>query len=150
MDSRLKLAFVINQTARCLNAEADRVLQDQYGISYLHYLTLIGVSYLQPCLQKQLAEFTQVTSAGMMHTLKPLEQRGWVQKRISAKNRRSVTITLTPKGKAILSEINKLLSRRLQQTIVMNDSETKSLAASLERQLDNIKKYDYSTSSTKN
>lgn len=139
MDPRLELAFLVNQTATCLNHEADLVLQDHFDITYTHYLALVGLTYMQPCTQKRLAAFAQVTSAGMKHILQALEDLDLVQKRTSEQSRREVTITMTAKGRAKYKKINCLLAERLQQILVLTDKESLAISYGLKRQLSNLR-----------
>ncbi len=138
MDDRLAAAFKINQIAMCLNKYADDTLQSHFGIRYVHYLTLIGLTYLQPSTQKDLAQFVQLTSAGMLHALRPLEQKGWVCKSVSPHSRRESVITLTPLGHTTYNAINAVLADQLKDILPYDEAEMARLNTTLGQLLNTV------------
>jgi MarR family transcriptional regulator, organic hydroperoxide resistance regulator len=117
VNPNLKLAYSINQTADYLNKQADIVLKRDFGISYRQYLIFVGLQYMQPCSQKQVAEFVQLTSAGVLHLLKELENSGWVKKEYDEADRRTVVIKMTTKGSEAFERMNTVLGDRLNEII---------------------------------
>jgi DNA-binding MarR family transcriptional regulator len=133
MNQYLKTAYSVNQAAYYINGEAEKLLQNDYGISYRQFLALVGLSYLQPCSQKQLAEFTQVTSAGMLHLLSGLESKEWISKQYSTGNRRMVSISLTPAGINVFEDMNKRLGAKLDSLVRLSNEELSDLQSLLAR-----------------
>jgi DNA-binding MarR family transcriptional regulator len=117
VNPNLKLAYSINQTADYLNKQADIVLKRDFGISYRQYLIFVGLQFMQPCSQKQVAEFVQLTSAGVLHLLKELENSGWVKKEYDEADRRTVVIKMTTKGSEAFERMNTVLGDRLNEII---------------------------------
>lgn len=117
MNQNLKLAYSINQAADYLNRQADTVLKQEFDISYRQFLIFVGLHYLQPCSQKQVAEFIQLTSAGTLHLLKDLEHSGWIKKEYDAHNKRTVVIEMTAAGSEAFDRMNVLLDNRLNKII---------------------------------
>ncbi len=117
MNPNLKLAYSINQTADYLNKQADIVLKRDFGISYRQYLIFVGLQYMQPCSQKQVAKFVQLTSAGVLHLLKELEHNQWVKKEYDEVDRRTVVIMMTAAGSEAFDRMNIVLGDKLNEII---------------------------------
>jgi DNA-binding MarR family transcriptional regulator len=119
MNQNLKLAYSINQAADYLNKQADILLKNDFGISYRQYLIFVCLHYMQPCSQKQVAEFVQLTSAGVLHLLKELEHNQWVKKEYDTTNRRTVLIQMTEIGNEVFEMMNKKLGDKLNEIITI-------------------------------
>lgn len=135
MDARLLFAFLVNQLAYCLNTEAHTILKDKYQLGFTHYLILAGIYEYQPCSQKQLAKYANITSAGVLHALRPLEDRGWISKEVAPHSQRSVIIRLKPKGMKEFQEMNRLLTARLHELLDLTAADLAAMNVTLKNQI---------------
>ncbi len=72
---------------------------------------------MQPCSQKQVAEFVQLTSADVLHLLKELEHNQWVKKEYDEVDRRTVVIMMTAAGSEAFDRMNIVLGDKLNEII---------------------------------
>jgi DNA-binding MarR family transcriptional regulator len=59
-----------------------------------------------PLLQVDLARSTATDPAGLMRAIDALEERGWVERSSSEQDRRCKRVSLTPRGKLALEELD--------------------------------------------
>lgn len=139
MNQYLRLAYGINQMAECLNKEADAVLEHHFGVSYKQFLIFVGLIYMQPCSQKQLAEFIHLTSAGTLHLLRKLEREKWITKHYNQSNRRTAVIEMTEKGHKIFAMMNTKLGDRLNELLHISAQDVTIMETIHAELLDNLK-----------
>ena len=62
-------------------------------------------------------EFLSISKAAVSQMLASLEKKGYITREVNPENRKYLIVTLTPQGRRILQDINKVYTCRLQQII---------------------------------
>ena len=88
----------------CFYAKVERVLGLQ-GISVSQFGVLETLLHLGPMCQKDIAGKILKTEGNLTMVISNLEKRGLVKRSREGKDRRYVTIALSPKGRSLIAEI---------------------------------------------
>ncbi|WP_461213641.1 MarR family winged helix-turn-helix transcriptional regulator [Lacticaseibacillus sp. GG6-2] len=84
--------------------------------------------------QKTLATYLGKQDATVTNLLKALEKRGLVLRKITPNNERQKELTLTPKGTAMVAEVQQIFyDRETKTAVLLTDSEQKQLLTILTR-----------------
>lgn len=71
-------------------------------------------------------EFLSISKAAVSQMLASLEKKGYITREVNPENRKYLIVTLTPQGRKILQDIDKVYTCRLQQIIkVMGEQNIK-------------------------
>lgn len=62
-------------------------------------------------------EFLSISKAAVSQMLASLEKKGYITREVNPENRKYLIVTLTPQGRKILQDIDKVYTCRLQQII---------------------------------
>lgn len=73
-----------------------------YPLSTVHFLVLLSLE-AQAHTVSELAQHLSITNASMSNTLTVMEDRGWVVRTRSKKDRRLVTLELTEAGRSVMN-----------------------------------------------
>ncbi|HLF90491.1 MAG TPA: MarR family transcriptional regulator [Anaerolineales bacterium] len=80
----------------------------------------------------ELAEKHSVTPPTMSNTISTLVERGWVQRTQSEQDRRQISISLTPSGRAILDAVQSYAENRITEILApISDQELDQLITGL-------------------
>jgi DNA-binding MarR family transcriptional regulator len=99
-----------------LRTSQHKILPSQYGI-------LKRIAHARRNLS-ELAETETVTLPTMSNSISTLVDRGWLSRDIASDDRREIMLTITPKGLAVIDEIEQHVENRLGgilQTLQEND-----------------------------
>lgn len=114
MEVGTELSRDLNRLTARIDLAADRLLADEYGLSYRHFLTLLLVGQLTAPTQRALAEAMGVSEPSISRMTKVLRHAGLLDASttgLSGGNRRQ--LGLTPAGKDVVEQCRGVLELRL-------------------------------------
>ena len=110
-----RFTYAINHLASALNAYADRVLGDRWGITIHQFTFLAVLEEGQPIDITHLAECLGVTKAAVSKRVPGLEAKGLVRTAADPAHARRVVLTLTDEGMRLAQEAGDALEAELTQ-----------------------------------
>ena len=120
---------------RALNSELGRL-----GVDYPRWRVLAVLGQTPGASMLQLAELTSVDRTTLAHTVGLMVREGLVDRRARKTDRRSVTLTLTAKGRAILRQVLPRVTEQNERAMAgLSRSEAAALRKLLGRVLKNLK-----------
>ncbi|MCC2033999.1 MarR family winged helix-turn-helix transcriptional regulator [Microbacterium allomyrinae] len=93
-----RISFTLHELIAELDAYADDVLRQHYGVSFNHFQFLAILSEVEPADMTTLARCLGVTKAAVSKRVPALVDGGWITARSEQGAGRSILLTLTPKG----------------------------------------------------
>jgi MarR family transcriptional regulator, organic hydroperoxide resistance regulator len=99
-----RLAHLVKHAARSL-ARALQMRLTAHAVSYGHWTFLRVLWETEGLTQRQLSDQAGVMEPTTFSALNAMEQRGYVVRRASAKNRKEIHVYLTPKGRALKGKL---------------------------------------------
>lgn len=84
----------------------DRSLKDEVGLNHARYAILVTLAgrHDRDVTMTELAHVAGLSRSRLSHALDALEQRGWVQRTSCSSDKRTLSATLTPEGRAVLRD----------------------------------------------
>lgn len=126
-----------NTVSRLIEGALDRQLIADSGMTHAHYATLVALSEADDGVARMgdLADFLQYSPSRMSHTIRRMENDGWVKRRRCPTDGRGQEAVLTDEGRAALEgaapghvrEVRRLLIDRLsvsEQHVLRSISES--------------------------
>jgi DNA-binding MarR family transcriptional regulator len=99
-----RLAHLVKHAARGL-ARALQMRLTEHAVSYGHWTFLRILWESEGLTQRQLSDQAGVMEPTTFSALNAMEQRGYVVRRASPRNRKEIHVYLTPKGRALRSKL---------------------------------------------
>lgn len=97
--------LLLAETARVWRSKLDQRLRP-LGLSQAQWVALVHLSRAQEAItQRELAERVGIEGPTLVRLLDRMSRDGWIERRESSRDRRSKTVHLTERARAILSEI---------------------------------------------
>lgn len=93
-----RITFTLHELIAELDAYADDVLRQHYGVSFNHFQFLAVLSDVEPADMTTLARCLGVTKAAVSKRVPALVDEGWIVATSPVGGGRSILLTLTPKG----------------------------------------------------
>lgn len=126
IDSSLKLWVVMNHA---FNSIEERLRQqvEAHGISFSEFAVLEVLLHKGPLPIGDVGERVLLTSGSMTYVVDKLEERGLIQRRPCAEDRRIIYAELTEQGRALIEEAfaeHSSLIRRLTEELSPAEKET--------------------------
>ncbi|MGN6218924.1 MAG: MarR family winged helix-turn-helix transcriptional regulator [Microbacterium sp.] len=106
-----RLSFTIHELVAEIGAYADGVLRSRYGVGYNHFQFLAILADVEPSDMTRLAHCLGVTKAAVSKRVPALVEDGWITADSPAGAGRSVLLSLTPKGAALVRDAGAVLER---------------------------------------
>jgi DNA-binding MarR family transcriptional regulator len=100
-----------------LDRAADRLLQEQVGISYRRFLFLTVLQYRGTVTQHQLAVSLGYSDPAVSTMLVELVKDGYIQTTKSPEHGRKRLVTITPKGSKVVAQGRHLLDSHFDQLL---------------------------------
>jgi MarR family transcriptional regulator, organic hydroperoxide resistance regulator len=103
-DEQLKLDNQLCFAAYACSKEIIKLYRphlEKLGLTYTQYITMLVLWEFQTLSAKELGDKLYLDSGTLTPLLKKLEQMGWVERRRSTVDERSLTVTLTDQGRAL-------------------------------------------------
>jgi len=98
------LGYWTSLAARAMEAEFNKRLA-RFGITRVSWAVLGAIHYDKKSTPSELAEFLSIDRAAITRLLEKLETQNLINRRRIGEDRRSVSLRLTPKGKALSVEL---------------------------------------------
>lgn len=107
-----QLVFALLRSASYVERKLDRALACTKGVSFTEYQLLneLQEKYNGSATRVDLADAVRLTPSAITRALKPLEKIGFVVTVKSERDARRSIATLTPAGKELLDDANKIVS----------------------------------------
>jgi DNA-binding MarR family transcriptional regulator len=106
-----RLTFTLHELIAELDAYADGVLRAGYGVSFNHFQFLAVLADTEPTDMTTLARCLGVTKAAVSKRVPGLVDGGWIEAGSPVGSGRSVLLSLTPKGAALVRDAGGVLER---------------------------------------
>jgi DNA-binding MarR family transcriptional regulator len=106
-----RLSFTLHELVAEIDAYADTVLQAEYGIGYNHFQFLAILAGVEPTDMTRLAHCLGVTKAAVSKRVPALVADGWITTDSPAGSGRSILLSLTEKGDALVRTAGARLER---------------------------------------
>lgn len=106
-----RLSFTLHELVAEIDAYADGVLRSRYGVGYNHFQFLAILADVEPSDMTRLARCLGVTKAAVSKRVPALVEEGWIIADSPAGTGRSVLLSLTPKGAALVRDAGAVLER---------------------------------------
>ena len=126
-----------------------RMLLHSYGLTAPQLSVLKTIARLQPVIASEIAKRVHLGQPTVTGILNRLEQRGLIERTRGARDRRSVLVSLTAAGEAILTGAPSLLQDKFRQRLAeLKDWERTQILATLQRvgdmmsELENAPEFD--------
>ncbi len=130
-----------------VNRQRRRVMTPLYismGLSIIQVSTMRATHDHPGLMQKQLAEAVGVSPPAMVGILRGLEERGLLESRRNAKNRRIIQIYVTDEGEKLLEQIAEYGDKASDQFLMgMTEEEVATLCSLLQRISVNGNHFDF-------
>ena len=107
---------------------------DPLGLTYTQYITMMALWEKDGVTVKELGKRLYLDSATLTPLLKRLESRGYIERRRSAEDERSVIITLTGKGQDLRNDALEV-PRGMSSCIRLDPQDALELKALLQKML---------------
>lgn len=106
-----RLTFTLHELVAELDAFADSALQAGYGVTFNHFQFLAVLSDAEPADMTTLARCLGVTKAAVSKRVPALVDDGWIAAESPPGAGRSILLSLTPKGTALVHDAGGVLER---------------------------------------
>jgi MarR family transcriptional regulator, transcriptional regulator for hemolysin len=114
-DTRLDLAFLLNQAAYAFEARLAEALAE-HELTVREYCVLWKADEAERT-QQEIAELAGLDKSTLVLTLDRLEERGFVQRKVSDVDRRARVVAVTPRGSGAYWEAQRAYDRVTVQTL---------------------------------
>ena len=135
-DDVMAVAFHLYRTTQEAIARAEAEVLRPLGLSWVAYVTLMGLWVLGSAEVRALARMQVASKPAVVKSLDGLERRRLVRRRRSARDRRLVDVELTPAGLALVQRVQREVHRREHRLTGRLSVAEKRLLAKLLRKLD--------------
>ena len=81
----------------------------KYGLTDIQVGILIMLTTHDGCIQRDICKSMYISPSAMVQLLNNLEKKEYIMRKRSTKNRSSVHVYITPKGKTTIAEIQKMV-----------------------------------------
>lgn len=108
-----QLSFDLHVLTARLDRAADRILQDEYGVSYRRFLALLSVGELDATTQRGLAERLGVSEPSTSRMTGILAELGLLESQRDPAGGNRRRLTLTVQGKQLVEDCRAVLEGRL-------------------------------------
>jgi DNA-binding MarR family transcriptional regulator len=106
----------------------------EYGLHPMHFGMLTVLDADSPISQHDLSQRTGVDPSSMVARMDALEERGLVERRRKADDRRAYEIRLTDKGRTVLGELRDVAAQHMERMLApLGPAERKQLNELLRR-----------------
>lgn len=110
-----RITFTLNHLVGELNHNADRILRDEFGLTYSQFLFLLHLQALGKVSSSTLARNMGVSRAAVSKRVSWFTSRGLVDSGPAPSDQRVLTLALTNRGKALTAQMSDLLEKRFRE-----------------------------------
>ncbi|MET8861444.1 MarR family transcriptional regulator [Nonomuraea sp. NPDC004580] len=126
-----QVCFALSIASRSVIALYRPLLQPM-GLTHPQYLAMLALWQHEPLSVKELGELLQLDAGTLSPLLKRLQSLGYVNRERNARDERSLVVTLTPEGRRLRAEAEKI-PPAIVERLGMSLSELQDLHAVLSR-----------------
>ncbi|KRB38688.1 MarR family winged helix-turn-helix transcriptional regulator [Microbacterium sp. Root180] len=112
-----RLTFTLHELLAELDAFADAALQRGYGVTYNHFQFLAVLFDAEPADMTTLAHCLGVTKAAVSKRVPGLVDEGWITAASQPGAGRSILLSLTPKGSALVRDAGGVLEHAFAEML---------------------------------
>jgi len=105
----------MNRLVNALNAAADHILREQFGLTFSQFQFLAVLEACGTISSRTFAERLGVSPAAVSRRLSWFEQRSLIHTGTLAHDRRTVTVTISEQGKELLSKTSRVLEESFRE-----------------------------------
>ena len=110
-----RITFTLNHLVGELNKNADRILRDEFGLTYSQFLFLLHLQASGKVSSSTLARQMGVSRAAVSKRVSWFTSRGLVDSGHAPSDNRVLTLTLTPRGKKLTTQMSDVLEARFRE-----------------------------------
>ncbi len=111
-----KITFTLNRLVGSLNRAADRLLRQNYGMTYSQFLFVVSLRDSGAVSSGVLADRLGVSAAAVSKRTQWFVERGLVVAKPLATDARSVSLALTETGRALADDTSQFLEKQFRAT----------------------------------
>ncbi|NUP82274.1 MAG: MarR family transcriptional regulator [Nonomuraea sp.] len=126
-----QVCFALSIASRSVIALYRPLLQP-FGLTHPQYLAMLALWQYEPLSVKELGELLQLDPGTLSPLLKRLQALGYINRERDSKDERALRVTLTPSGRALRAEAEKI-PPAIVSRLGMSLDELQDLHASLTR-----------------
>lgn len=124
-----QVCFALTLASRSVIA-AYRPVLEPMGLTHPQYLVMLALWEHSTVTIKELGGYLSIDSGTLSPLLKRLEGHGYILRQRSSDDARTVEVSLTPEGKALRREAEKVPGQMMER-LGMDEAEVRSLHASM-------------------
>ena len=113
-----RLTFTLHELVAEIDAYADDLLRERYGVSFTHFEFLAVLSDVESSDMTTLARCLGVTKAAVSKRVPGLVADGWIYAASAPGAGRSVSLTLTLKGADLVRDAGAVLEREFAAMLI--------------------------------
>ena len=113
--ARSRITFTLNHLVGELNKNADRILRDEFGLTYSQFLFLLHLQASGKVSSSTLARQMGVSRAAVSKRVSWFTSRGLVDTGHAPSDNRVLTLALTPRGKRLTTQMSDVLEARFRE-----------------------------------
>jgi DNA-binding MarR family transcriptional regulator len=110
-----RITFTLNHLVGELNKNADRILRDEFGLTYSQFLFLIHLQASGKVSSSTLARHMGVSRAAVSKRVSWFTSRGLIDSGQAPSDNRVLTLALTPRGKRLTTQMSDVLEERFRE-----------------------------------
>ena len=110
-----RITFTLNHLVGELNKNADRILRDEFGLTYSQFLFLLHLQASGKVSSSTLARQMGVSRAAVSKRVSWFTSRGLIDSGHAPSDNRVLTLALTPRGKKLTTQMSDVLEARFRE-----------------------------------
>jgi DNA-binding MarR family transcriptional regulator len=114
MDQR-RVTFTLNHLVGELNRNADRILREEFGLTYSQFLFLLHLDSSGTVSSSVLARNMGVSRAAVSKRISWFTTRGLVRSGHTHSDNRVLTLSVTTQGKTLVAQMSDVLEQRFRE-----------------------------------
>mgnify|MGYP001229225407 FL=1 len=139
-----QICFQIYTANKKFNHFYQQILS-KYDLTYPQYIALITLYEYAPLTVKQLGQYLNLDSGTLTPLLKRLENRGWINRKRSLQDERTVIISLTDKAKNEKQDMFEIVKCCISD-LSLDSQDVSNCYGSLKQLSEKLDRYDQSRS----
>jgi len=110
-----RVTFTLNHLVGELNKNADRILREEFGLTYSQFLFLLHLDSAGTVSSTNLARNIGVSRAAVSKRISWFTTRGLVRSGHTHSDNRVLTLAVTPRGTTLVAQMSDVLEKRFRE-----------------------------------
>lgn len=110
-----RITFTLNHLVSDLNKNADRILREEFGLTYSQFLFLLHLQSAGTVSSSVLAQNLGVSRAAVSKRVMWFTSRGFVDSGQARGDQRLVTLAITARGRKLVQQMSDVLEARFRE-----------------------------------